>query len=110
MQVLRDYLKELLPGLQQSLAQCPDSFEMVVQQWFCSLFVGWLPTHTLLRAWDLLIANGRGGLMRLALALLCYLEPAMVSALGEEPEGLFNLLTVAKQEANACVDAEALVS
>ena len=48
--------------------------------------------------------------MRMALALICYLEPALINCLAEEPEGLFNLLTVTKQECLAIMSAEDLVA
>lgn len=47
--------------------------------------------------------------MRVALALLCYLEPALIRALSDGPDGLFNLLNQAKQQCNSIMDAEALI-
>ena len=56
-----------LPEMAAHINTIPGGFVSITIQWFCSLMIGWLPTQTLLRVWDIAVARGRAGLMQVTL-------------------------------------------
>ena len=76
-QVLRQYVKELLPKLSAHLDELAIELEALTFQWFLSLFTDCLSAEALYRVWDVLLCckdeEGNGGstfLFQVGLALL----------------------------------------
>ena len=85
-QVLRQYVRELLPRLSAHLDELSIDLEALTFQWFLSLFTDCLSAEALYRVWDVLICckdeEGNGGstfLFQVALALLKLNETQLVA-------------------------------
>lgn len=71
-QVLRQYVREVLPKLSQHLDELSIELEALTFQWFLSVFTDCLSAEALFRVWDvvLCINDGSTFLFQVALALL----------------------------------------
>ena len=68
--VLEDLLSEKLPELKVHMNRYSFDSLIVATKWFMCLFIGTLPTDTLLRIWDMFFLQGPRVLFRAAIALL----------------------------------------
>ena len=59
-------MKEHLPSMSRHFRGVPGGLAMVFFGWLQTLLIGHVPSHTLLRIWDLLMAGRRGSLMQAA--------------------------------------------
>ena len=76
------------PGQVAANISCiPGGFTLLTFQWVQSLFVGCLPSRSLLQLWDRVLAVGRGALMCTALAVLQRARGAICAAMEELREG-----------------------
>ena len=85
-QVLRQYVKDLLPRLSAHLDALAIELEALTFQWFLSLFTDCLSAEALYRVWDVLLCckdeEGNGGstfLFQVALALLKLNEAQLIA-------------------------------
>ena len=55
--VLVELMREILPEITEHFKGVPGGLAMVIFQWLQTLLVGAVPSHTLLRIWDLLVVG-----------------------------------------------------
>ncbi|KAI9828081.1 MAG: hypothetical protein M1832_003608 [Thelocarpon impressellum] len=79
-QVLRHYVRELLPALSAHLDALGVELEALTFQWFLSVFTDCLSAEALFRVWDVVLCTNDGStfLFQVALALLKLNEPALL--------------------------------
>ncbi|XXG96318.1 hypothetical protein Hte_002599 [Hypoxylon texense] len=79
-QVLRQYVREVLPKLSQHLDELGIELEALTFQWFLSVFTDCLSAEALFRVWDvvLCVPDGSTFLFQVALALLKLNERALL--------------------------------
>jgi len=102
--VLMYIVNERLPRLADHLDRLRVSLPLLATPWFMSMFVGELPTETVLRIWDCYFYEGPVMLFRVALALLMSAERSILAS-----RMTADVITVVKTTAKRCFDADALI-
>eukprot|EP01103_Thecamoeba_quadrilineata_P011501 TRINITY_DN2762_c0_g1_i2.p1 TRINITY_DN2762_c0_g1~~TRINITY_DN2762_c0_g1_i2.p1 ORF type:complete len:770 (+),score=117.65 TRINITY_DN2762_c0_g1_i2:2-2311(+) len=76
--VFKDVSAEKIPQIVKHLNSLDIEVSHIIAQWFLCLYVGYLPTETVLRVFDAFLIEGSSVLIRVALALFKINEPEIL--------------------------------
>ncbi|CAI4217372.1 unnamed protein product [Parascedosporium putredinis] len=106
-QVLRRYVREILPRLSQHLDELGVELEALTFQWFLSVFTDCLSAEALFRVWDVVLCTNDGStfLFQVALALLKLNESQLLQC--EQPAAVYTYIN--HQMTNHAISIDGLV-
>ncbi|PKS05558.1 hypothetical protein jhhlp_008075 [Lomentospora prolificans] len=106
-QVLRQYVREVLPRLSQHLDDMGVELEALTFQWFLSVFTDCLSAEALFRVWDVVLCTNDGStfLFQVALALLKLNESQLLQC--EAPAAVYTYIN--HQMTNHAISIDGLI-
>jgi len=106
-QVLRQYVREVLPRLSQHLDDLGIELEALTFQWFLSVFTDCLSAEALFRVWDVVLCTNDGStfLFQVALALLKLNESQLLQC--EAPAAVYTYIN--HQMTNHAISIDGLI-
>ena len=73
-EVFDDQLRQKFPHIMEHMERYELPLAVVTTKWFMCLFIGSLPTETVLRIWDLFFYHGSPVIITIALSLVKFYE------------------------------------
>ncbi|KAI9834180.1 MAG: hypothetical protein M1826_005291 [Phylliscum demangeonii] len=106
-QVLRQYVRQVLPRLSAHLDRLHIELEALTFQWFLSVFTGCLSAEALFRVWDVVLCtiNGSTFLFQVALALLSLNERPLLDC--RTPAAVYSYIN--QQMTNHAISIDGLI-